>query len=407
MAAPHRTRPIEILLVEDDPGEVLLAREALDTGDARCHLTVVSDGVEAMAFLRQAGVFGQALRPDLVLLDLNLPRKDGRRVLAEIKGDPTLLTIPVVILTTSSAEEDVLQSYRLHANAYVTKPANVDEFLRAVRIVDEFFGSVAARPPTNDKGSHDPTMTVNRDVDAELYAEAIPHIVWLASPDGATEYFNRHGTEYAGVSSDVNYGWDWVSLVHPEDADRALKDWQHATRTRKPLRMDCRIRRHDGEFRWHTFRAEVVRDYAGRVVKWIGTATDIEDQRRLQGELEQSRRKSAELATLLDTLQASAPVAFGFVDQDLRMGRMNAPLAALMGVSADDEPGRLGSEVVPDLWPGLASSCRDVLETGEPVVNVELNALASAEPGPVHPRLAGFYPVRVDSAVVGVGIVVV
>jgi PAS domain S-box-containing protein len=407
VVAPHQTRPIETLLVEDDPGEVLLAREALDTGDARCHLTVVSDGVEAMAFLRQAGVFRQALRPDLVLLDLNLPRKDGRQVLAEIKGDPTLLTIPVVILTTSSAEEDVLQSYRLHANAYVTKPANVDEFLRAVRIVDEFFGNVAARPPTNGKGPHDPTMTVSRDVDAELYAEAIPHIVWLASPDGSTEYFNRHGTDYAGVSSDVNYGWDWVSLVHPDDADRALKDWQHAIRTRKPLRMDCRIRRHDGEFHWHTFRAEVVRDYAGRVVKWIGTATDIEDQKRFQAELEQSRRKSAELATLLDTLQASAPVGFGFMDQDSRIVRMNAPLAAVMGVSLEEDLGRLGSEVVPDIWHQVESSYRGVLETGEPVVNLEVDAPRSAELGPLHHCLASFYPVRLDGAIIGVGIVVV
>jgi PAS domain S-box-containing protein len=305
MVTPHDGRPTEILLVEDDPGEVLLAREALHTGAASCHLTVVADGVEAMALLRQEGVFAQAPRPDLVLLDLNLPRKDGRQVLAEIKGDPALLTIPVVILTTSSAEEDVLQSYRLHANAFITKPTDVDEFLRAVRTVDEFFGDVAARPPTNGKGSHDTTMTVSRDVDAELYAEAIPHIVWLAAPDGSTEYFNRHGTEYAGVSADVNYGLDWISLVHPDDADRALKDWQHAIHTRKPLRMDCRIRRHDGEFRWHAFRAEVVRDYAGRVVKWIGTVTDIEEDKRRQAELEQSHLKSAELATLLDALQAS------------------------------------------------------------------------------------------------------
>ena len=406
MTTSRPARPTETLLVEDDQGDVLLAREALDRSEAYCHLTVVSDGVEAMAFMRQEGVFKDAPRPDLVLLDLNLPRKDGREVLADMKSDPALLTIPVVILTTSSADEDVLQSYRLHANAYVTKPATVDKLLQAVRNVDDFFGRVATRPPTNTIPMNT-TMTVRRDVDAELIAEAIPHIVWLATPDGSTEYFNRRGSEYTGLPPEANYGWDWVKLVHPDDADRARKGWEEATRTQTPFHMEYRIRGYDGLYRWHTFRAEVVRDCAGRVVKWIGTATDIDEYKRLHSRLEDSQRESAELATLLDTLQASSPIGFGFVDRDFRIIRMNPPLAAVMGGPIKAQIGRLVSEVAPDLWPSVEPSYRKVLESGEPVVNRETQGFTAADPSRMHYWLASYYPVRLEGAIIGIGIVVV
>jgi CheY-like chemotaxis protein len=139
--------PVEILLVEDDPGDVLLTREALTWGKIHNNLHVVDDGVAAMAFLRRQPPHADALRPDLVLLDLNLPRKDGRDTLAEIKGDHELRRIPVVILTTSGAEEDIVRSYDLHANAYVQKPLDLDEFLRAVRSIDDFYLTVVRLPP--------------------------------------------------------------------------------------------------------------------------------------------------------------------------------------------------------------------------------------------------------------------
>jgi len=137
---------IEILLVEDDPGDVLITREAFAENKVRNHLSVVSDGEAAMAFLRREGEFASAPRPDLVLLDLNLPRKAGHEVLAEIKSDADLQRIPVVILTTSDAEEDILRSYDLHANAYVTKPVDFDRFLNAVRQIDDFFVTVVKLP---------------------------------------------------------------------------------------------------------------------------------------------------------------------------------------------------------------------------------------------------------------------
>ena len=135
-------QPISVLLVEDDPGDVVLIEGAFEHNKVRNSLKIVGDGVEAMEYLRAEG----SARPDLVLLDLNLPRKDGREVLAEIKSDPLLRSIPVVVLTTSKAEEDILRSYDLHANAYVTKPVDFNRFIEVVRQIDEFFVTVVKLP---------------------------------------------------------------------------------------------------------------------------------------------------------------------------------------------------------------------------------------------------------------------
>lgn len=137
---------IQILLVEDDPGDVLITREAFAENKVRNNLSVVADGETAMAFLRREGDFAVAPRPDLILLDLNLPRKAGHEVLAEIKSDADLQRIPVVVLTTSDAEEDIVRSYDLHANAYVTKPVDFDRFLNVVRQIDDFFVTVVKLP---------------------------------------------------------------------------------------------------------------------------------------------------------------------------------------------------------------------------------------------------------------------
>ncbi|HEX2312182.1 MAG TPA: response regulator [Thermomonospora sp.] len=139
-------RAIEVLLVEDDPGDVLLTREAFEDNKVGNSLKVVSDGEEAMAYLRREGPYAGAPRPDLILLDLNLPRKDGREVLEEVKADPKLRSIPVVVLTTSEADEDILRSYHLHANAYVTKPVDFERFIDVVRQIDDFFVTVVKLP---------------------------------------------------------------------------------------------------------------------------------------------------------------------------------------------------------------------------------------------------------------------
>jgi len=137
---------IDVLLVEDDPGDVLMTREAFEDNKVANRLAVVSDGVSAMEYLRKEGPYADAPTPDLVLLDLNLPRMDGREVLQALKQDDQLRRIPVVVLTTSEAEEDVLRSYSLHANAYVTKPVDFDRFIDVVRQIDDFFVSVVRLP---------------------------------------------------------------------------------------------------------------------------------------------------------------------------------------------------------------------------------------------------------------------
>ena len=139
--------PIEILLVEDDPGDVRLTLEALRAAKVLNHLSLAEDGVEAMAFLRRQGKHAQAPFPDLVLLDLNLPRKDGRAVLAEIKADPDLKRVPVVVLTTSQDEQDVLQAYNTHANCYITKPVDLKQFLSVVEAIDSFWLTIVKLPP--------------------------------------------------------------------------------------------------------------------------------------------------------------------------------------------------------------------------------------------------------------------
>jgi CheY-like chemotaxis protein len=139
--------PIRILLVEDNPADVRLTRENLKDSKIRNNLYVVSDGADAMAFLRREGKFGNAARPDLILLDLNLPKKDGREVLTEIKSDDKLKAIPVVVLTISKAEEDVLRTYNLHANCYITKPIDLEQFAKVVKSIEDFWLSIVRLPP--------------------------------------------------------------------------------------------------------------------------------------------------------------------------------------------------------------------------------------------------------------------
>ena len=145
-----QAEPVQILLVEDNPGDVRLTREAFKQGRIENDLHVVSDGFEALSFLTQEDEYADVPRPDLILLDLNLPRKDGEDVLKELKDDPALRSIPVIVLTSSSADEDIARSYELHANAYLTKPVDPDEFIETVRAFERFWFSVVRLPPEAD-----------------------------------------------------------------------------------------------------------------------------------------------------------------------------------------------------------------------------------------------------------------
>jgi len=147
MSTIERVGVVEILLVEDNPGDVRLTVEALKDAKVRNRLTVVGDGEAALAYLRREGRYAEAQRPDLILLDLNLPRKDGREVLQEIKADESLRSIPVVVLTTSQAEQDIAKSYNLHANCYITKPVDLDRFVEVVRAIESFWFTIVKLPP--------------------------------------------------------------------------------------------------------------------------------------------------------------------------------------------------------------------------------------------------------------------
>lgn len=150
MDSLHSSKPVEILIVDDNPGDVRLTREALRKNKVSNNLHVATDGAEALAFLNREGQYADAPRPALILLDLNLPKKNGREVLAEVKNHPNLRRIPVVILTTSSEEKDILATYDLHANCYITKPADLDCFIEVIRSIEGFWLSVVKLPTEQD-----------------------------------------------------------------------------------------------------------------------------------------------------------------------------------------------------------------------------------------------------------------
>ena len=241
---------------------------------------------------------------------------------------------------------------------------------------------------------------------AEMIAESIPHIVWTASPDGATTYFNRQGTDYTGCPRETNYEWNWVTLVHPEDVERAAQAWQHATMTGTDYLLEYRIRRFDGVFKWHAFRAIPHRDAAGEIDLWIGTATDCEDQKQLELALRRAEREATQAVTLLQSIEAATPIGFKLVDRDLRVVRINKTLAEIDGRSVEECIGLTASELVPDIWPQLENVYRRAL-AGETISNIDVSKPTAAEPHRLRHWLASYYPVRIDDETIGVGNVVV
>ncbi len=160
----------------------------------------------------------------------------------------------------------------------------------------------------------------------ELVAESIPHIVWLSHPSGSTDYFNTFGTDYTGLPREANYGWRWLELVHPDDAERASLGWEHATRTLTPFELTYRIRRRDGQFRWHAFRALPIRRPNGEILRWIGTADDVDDCAPPEDDGPRIERQTRELRALLEAAQPAPEDRFGFVPADRRGRRVRADL---------------------------------------------------------------------------------
>jgi PAS domain S-box-containing protein len=171
----------------------------------------------------------------------------------------------------------------------------------------------------------------------EAVAESIPHIVWLADATGSTDYFNERGTEYTGLGRQANYGWKWLELVHPDDVDRAQLGWDHASRTLTPFELSYRIRRSDGEFRWHAFRALAVRGREGAIVRWIGTADDLTHHRDLADDDARVGLQVSQLQAMLQAIQPAERERFGFADPAERVARVERALRSSEGPG---EPGR-------------------------------------------------------------------
>jgi PAS domain S-box-containing protein len=245
-------------------------------------------------------------------------------------------------------------------------------------------------------------LTLPTGADLHMIIDMVPHMVWLARPDGTTEYVNRRVVEYVGESTTGPFGW--LALVHPEDADRAGRAWTEALGQATPLEVEHRLRRSDGRYRWHVTRGVPLRDGSGAVVRWVGTSTDIQARKALEVRLRRVQRDTAETLTLLETLQSSAPVGFGFADRDGRFLRVNETLAALGGVPVDQHLGRPIAEVFPAFWPWIEPAYRRVLDTGRAVLRQEV--VLPTRDGSLGSWLASFYPVRVGGGVVGVGLVV-
>jgi PAS domain S-box-containing protein len=252
---------------------------------------------------------------------------------------------------------------------------------------------------------------------AEMIAESIPHIVWTASPEGATTYFNRQGTDYTGYPREAIYEWNWdtlihpedaepAALVHPEDADRASQAWRHAVVTGTDFSLEYRMRRFDGVYRWHSCRATPLRDAAGEIELWIGTATDCEDQKQLELALRRAGQEATETVNLLESIGAAFPVGFKLVDRDLRIVRINEMLAEVNGRTVEESIGCTVAELLPDLWPQFGDVYRRVL-AGETVSNLDVSNPSAADPHRMRHWLASYYPVRIDGEIVGVGNIVV
>jgi PAS domain S-box-containing protein len=236
--------------------------------------------------------------------------------------------------------------------------------------------------------------------------ESIPHIVWTASPDGLTTYVNGFCTEYTGLPRHANYEGNWVNLVHPEDRVRAERTWLDAVAAQTDFTLQYRIHRFDGVFRWHVVRALPLHKTDGNIDIWIGTATDIDDEKRLELSLRRSEQEAVEALKLLEGIDAAAPIGFKLVDRDLRIVRINQRLGHINGNPVEDQIGRTVAEVAPHLWPQLEGIYQRALD-GVATSNVDIAAPSALDPQRTAHWLASFYPVRVEDEIVGVGNVVV
>ncbi|HEX3908360.1 MAG TPA: EAL domain-containing protein [Mycobacteriales bacterium] len=243
------------------------------------------------------------------------------------------------------------------------------------------------------------------DADVRLIAESIPHIIWMATHEGVVEYLNPYGARYLGYPAGWAGEWDWTSATHPEDAAHVMAAWQQGTQTLTEYAVDYRIRRHDGEYRWHACRGLPITQPDGSVLRWVGTATDIDSTKRLEADLQ--AQGAGDRVLLLETLQSKAPIGFGFVDRDFRIIHVNEMLASIQGVPVAEQLGRHLPLVIPQMWQELGPLYTHVLETGQQILNLETSSPSASDPSQLRHWSSSLYPITVDDDVIGVGVVIV
>lgn len=241
------------------------------------------------------------------------------------------------------------------------------------------------------------------EAEVEAVAGGIPHLVWVADASGVAQYFNASATEFTGLPMADLVGEGWLSVVHPRDVDAVCQAWKAAVASGEPSQAEYRVRDRHGAYRRMQDRARPVLE-AGEVVRWIGTWTDVEPDRLLRDQLERAERTATAALALADAFEASAPIAFGFIDTTFRLVRFNDTLARLNGLSLDRDRGRRVAEVVPDLWAQFAPRYQAVLESGEEITAVE-TVRPPGHDGPASLWFTKYFPVRVNNEVVGIGIV--
>jgi PAS domain S-box-containing protein len=241
------------------------------------------------------------------------------------------------------------------------------------------------------------------DVDVATLVEAIPHIVWMANSEGVGDYLNSRALELTGMSRETLSGSGWLDVVHPSDRECTATEWAEAVASGQPYEAEYRVRDCDGRYRRMLARALPIRSESGAPIRWIGTWTDVEDDRLLRDQLESAERQALEALALADAFQASAPLAFGFIDTDFRLVRVNETLAQLNGLSPEHDLGRTVADVVPERWPLFEPHYRSVLENGEAVTVVE--TVRHDLDGRETSWFSKYFPVRVDEEIVGIGIV--
>ena len=245
------------------------------------------------------------------------------------------------------------------------------------------------------------------DADMRCIVDSVPHLMWVCGSDGVVTYVNERVADFTGQCSGAVSGWDFHAIAYRDDADRAAREWVHAVRTHTQFALDFRIRRCDGRYIWHAIRVDPIRDDHGNILAWLGTATDISSAKQLEGQLREAERKSAETLALLETLQSHAPVGFGFIDRNFRRVRVNEKLAEFNNTTVAEQVGALVSDLVPAFWPQLEPLYSSVLETGQPVLDVEVAGPSALDADQTRHWLNSYYPVALADEVIGVGIVAI